>query len=318
MQTDVHDLPDIANATGDLAHLPASARALAAASLSANTRRAYARAIARLETYLAGRALDDAQLAAYLAVLFDAGRSPAAASQVVAAVRLRAKLLGLPSPTAAATDRVLAGFRRAGRDRGRGQVAGVGWAQADAAASLAANDPDSLAGLRDAALLSLASDAMLRVSEVAALDVDDIVHAEDGTGRLTIRSSKTDQEGKGVVAFLGEPTLRRVLAWQQAAGVRQGALFRRVRRGNIPGPGRLSPRAIRTLIARRAAEAGVAGRVSGHSLRVGAAQSLAAAGASVVEMQVAGRWQSPAMPGRYARGELAARGAVARLRYGRA
>ena len=27
------------------------------------------------------------------------------------------------------------------------------------------------------------------------------------------------------------------------------------------------------------------------------------------------RWRSPAMPGRYARGQLAARGAVARLRY---
>ena len=30
-----------------------------------------------------------------------------------------------------------------------------------------------------------------------------------------------------------------------------------------------------------------------------------------------GRWQSPAMPGHYARGQLAARGAVARVRYGR-
>ena len=45
-------------------------------------------------------------------------------------------------------------------------------------------------------------------------------------------------------------------------------------------------------------------------------QSLAAAGASVVEMQTAGRWQSPSMPGRYARGHLAARDAVAKLRYG--
>ncbi len=53
-----------------------------------------------------------------------------------------------------------------------------------------------------------------------------------------------------------------------------------------------------------------------HSLRVGAAQSLAAAGAGLVEMQTAGRWESPAMPARYARGQLAARGAVARLRHG--
>ena len=312
------DMPQTAGDARGLALLPESARALAAASLSVNTRRAYARALTRLDVYLAGRPLDDARLATYLAALFDAGRSPAVAGQVVAGVRLRAKLLDVPSPAGAATDRVLAGFRRAGRGRGRGQVAGIAWAQADAAAALSARNSGSLAGLRDAALLSLASDAMLRVSEVAALDVGDIDRAADGTGRLSIRSSKTDQEGLGVVAFLGAPTVHRALAWVEAAELRQGALFRRVRRGNVLGPGRLSARAIRTLIAQRAAEAGVEGRVSGHSLRVGAAQSLAAAGATVVEMQVAGRWQSPAMPGRYARGELATRGAVARLRYGRA
>ena len=47
------------------------------------------------------------------------------------------------------------------------------------------------------------------------------------------------------------------------------------------------------------AAVGIEGRVSGHSLRVGGAQSLAAGGASLVEMQTAGRWQSPAMPGHY-------------------
>ena len=73
---------------------------------------------------------------------------------------------------------------------------------------------------------------------------------------------------------------------------------------------------MRRIITARAAAAGITGRISGHSLRIGAAQSLAAAGASVVEMQQAGRWQSPSMPGRYARGPLARRGAVARLRYG--
>ena len=55
--------------------------------------------------------------------------------------------------------------------------------------------------------------------------------------------------------------------------------------------------------------------VSGHSLRVGSAQSLAAAGTSLVEMQQAGCWESPTMPGHYARAELASRGAVDRVRY---
>ena len=180
----------------------------------------------------------------------------------------------------------------------------------------------ALAGqdLTDAALLAVASDGLLRVSEVAALDVGDVQAEADGSGRLFVGASKTDQEGRGAVLYLGAPTVSRVNAWLAAAGHRDGPLFRRVRRGGrVEGdPGRrLSVNAIRRIIRRRAAAVGIEGRVSGHSLRVGGAQSLAAGGASIVEMQTAGRWQSPAMPGHYARGQLAARGAVARVRYGR-
>ena len=103
----------------------------------------------------------------------------------------------------------------------------------------------------------------------------------------------------------------------EAAGIEGGPLFRRVRRGDVVGTKKLSVVALRSIIQRRAGAADLEGRFSGHSLRVGGAQSLASAGASVVEMQTAGHWQSPSMPGRYARGELAARGAVARLRYGK-
>ena len=312
------DLSVIRDHYGAVAKLSDTARTLAAASLSANTRRAYAGALKRLDTYIGEETLDDSALAGYLATLFAAGRSPAVAGQVVAAVRLRAKLLGETSPVGPATDRVLAGFRREGRYRGRGQVAGVTWAQADAASALATGDTRTLAGLRDAAIVALASDAMLRVSEIAAIVVADLTHLEDGAGLLRIRTSKTDQEGRGAVVFLGAPTMRRVRAWIDAAGHTTGALFRRVRRNNVVGDENISARAVRTIIAKRAADAGVEGRISGHSLRVGAAQSLAAAGASVVEMQIAGRWESVTMPGRYASGQLAARGAVAKFRYGRA
>ena len=73
----------------------------------------------------------------------------------------------------------------------------------------------------------------------------------------------------------------------------------------------------RMAIKARARAAGVVGFISGHSLRVGSAISLAQAGASVVEMQVAGRWKSPQMPAHYARGELAEQGAIARFKYRR-
>lgn len=73
---------------------------------------------------------------------------------------------------------------------------------------------------------------------------------------------------------------------------------------------------IRLVITRRVRDAGAQGRVSGLSLRVGSAQSLVSAGATLAETQHAGRRRSPLMPGRYTQGELTKRGAVARLRYG--
>ena len=75
------------------------------------------------------------------------------------------------------------------------------------------------------------------------------------------------------------------------------------------------PLSIRRILKARAAQAGIEG-VSGHSLRVGAAQSMAASGATLVDMQVAGRWRSPQMPALYARHQLAGSNAVARIRYG--
>ena len=286
------------------------AATLVQASITENTRRAYGRALRQFEA--SGYPATDAGVAVYLSQLYEQGRSSACASMVIAALRFRARLHGRPSPAGAATERVLAGFRRLAAERGRGKVAGVRWEQADQAAAMA-EQPGDMAGLRDAAIVAVASDALLRVSEIAALEVPDVNLAEQ---TVLIRRSKTDQEGKGVVQFLGQPTAARIRAWLQTSGIADGALFRAVNKsGRIQGE-RLTTRSIRRIITQRAKAAGVDGRVSGHSLRVGSAQSLATAGASLVEMQIAGRWRSPAMPGRYAQGQLAKRGAVARLRYG--
>ena len=94
-----------------------TAHQLAGPSIAENTRRAYAGALRRLEEWLGGQPLNDPLLAAYLGHLFDAGVSPSVAAQVVASVRFRAHLAGIPSQAGEATARVLAGFRRAGRQR---------------------------------------------------------------------------------------------------------------------------------------------------------------------------------------------------------
>ncbi len=135
--------------------------------------------------------------------------------------------------------------------------------QADAAAAVVARRGGSVRGLRDAALLAVMSDGLLRVSEAAALEVADL-EAEDAN-TLTIRRSKTDQEAEGAVQYIGEPTVARVRAWLDAAGIAAGPLFQRLDSAGRPR-GRLSTVAIRAIVQRRAAEAGIEGRVSGHSL----------------------------------------------------
>ena len=112
--------PDTA---GPLAPFTPITRQLADASISLNTRLAYAGALARLDAWRGTAPVDDPLLAVYLGELFEAGRAPATAALAVAAVRFRAKLAGQPDPAGEATARVLGGYRRTAADRGRGQAA---------------------------------------------------------------------------------------------------------------------------------------------------------------------------------------------------
>ena len=65
---------------GPLAVATPTTRKLADASLSVNTRRAYAGALRRVDAWRGAAPVDDALLAAYLAHVFEAGRAPATAA----------------------------------------------------------------------------------------------------------------------------------------------------------------------------------------------------------------------------------------------
>ena len=71
-----------------------TARRLVDASVSANTRQAYAGALGRLDAWLDGRQIDDAALAAYLAELHDAGRAARVVSSLGGAMASRRRTNG--------------------------------------------------------------------------------------------------------------------------------------------------------------------------------------------------------------------------------
>ena len=287
------------------------------AGVSENTLKAYRRALVELNTWLYAmkradsEPLKDAVLAEYITQLHQSGKAPSTIAQVVAAVKWQAKNIDRPDVVGAITLRTLAGIRREGKERGRGQVDGLTWKDVERVSSFA-EAARTLAGLRDSALINLMSDCLLRISEVVAVNVGDIKGST-----LRIKSSKTDQEGRGEALYICESTRRVIKRYLRKSGIERGALFRRVRYRQHLGKGRLTANGARDAIKRWSAEAGVEGFISGHSLRVGSAVSLARAGASVVDMQTAGRWKSADMPAHYAKAEMAERGAIARFKDGK-
>ena len=158
-------------------------------------------------------------------------------------------------------------------------------------------------------MIRLMSDCLLRVSEVVAVNVE---YLKEKT--LTLRSSKSDQEGTGDSLYVCDTTRNVLDRYRERADITDGAMFRPIRRGDHIQTNRITAHSARRIIKKRAADASVKGFISGHSLRVGSAVSLAQAGATVVDMQVAGRWKSSEMPAHYAKAELAERGAIARFK----
>ena len=253
--------------------------------------------------------------------MFWQGLAPASAALVVAALRRAVRDLDRAGyrcdehPVGPVTLERLDRYRRESAGRGRSQAGALPWEDADRMSECAEACGDAR-GVRDAALVGVASHALLRVSEVSCLNAEDVSPQRDGSALVKIRRSKTDQYGQGAVLHVCRDAAGRLKQWMAMAGIESGPLFRPVKGGSVEAA-RLGPGAVRATIKRRAAQAGITRRVSGHSLRVGAAQSLAERGVSLAELQVIGRWTSPAMSGRYVRGQEASRGAVARLRGGK-
>ena len=296
---------------GPLAVATPTTRKLADASISVNTRRAYAGALARLDTWRGTAPLTDALLAAYLGAIFEAGRAPATAALAVAAVRFRAKLAGQPAPAGEATARVLGGYRRTAADRGRGQAAPL---RADGLAAILATaarprtdgrgvESTTTAhrrGRLDAVIASLLFMGGLRRSEVSALEWRDVSDARDGDGvLLTVRTSKTNQEGDAAdVRYLKNGAAKAIRTLRAADAAPTNRVIG------------LSPLQIQRRFTAAARAAGIEARVTAHSGRVGLASELTARGASTTEVMLAGNWKTARMVAHYSAGATAERGAV--------
>ena len=143
---------------------------------------------------------------------------------------------------------------------------------------------DGVKGRRDRALLLVGFAGALRRSEVVALDREDVTFVGEGMV-ITLRRSKTDQEGSGVEVAIpwGQDSstcpVRALLAWLTASSITAGPLFRRVDRHGHVGSRRLSAQTVALVVKQYASAIGRdADGFSGHSLRAGLATAAARVG----------------------------------------
>ena len=240
-------------------------------------------------------------------------RAPATVRRYVASIAVAHRALGLEK--APGSSPVQLALKRMHRRKGRrqDQATGLTWPLRQRLLQAAG---ERLIDDRNRALLAVAYDSMLRRTELVSLEVADLLVELQGDGSLLVRHSKTDGEGRGEIAWVGPDTVRLVNAWLDRAGTVDGRLFRSVSKGGRIGE-RLHPCQVPRIFKAMAREAGlpkaVAGGLSGHSARVGAAQDMVAAGIELPAILHAGRWKSTAMVNRYGERLLARRSGAAQL-----
>lgn len=279
-----------------------TARRYADASRAASTQRAYAGDWQRFSRWCAARGLDTLPadprvVAVFLSAEAEAGAAPLTVGRRLAAIGWMHRRAGLQPPQAregaAAILEVMAGIRRShGIAPVRKQAADADVLR-DLLRAIAGTD---LRSVRDRALLAFGMAGAFRRSELIALRRSDVEWVKEGL-RVTIRRSKTDQEGAGAVVAIPEGRRLRpkalLAAWLEQAGVVDGFLFRRFGAGGVVTPCPMSDRAVARLVQARAAAAGYdPENFAGHSLRAGFLTAAARSGASVFKMQEVSRHKS--------------------------
>jgi integrase len=137
---------------------------------------------------------------------------------------------------------------------------------------------DDLVGVRDRALFLVCFAGAFRRAELVGLDVAHVTPTNAGL-RVMIPRSKTDKAGEGAEIGIARGTMeatcpvRALRTWLRAADLRDGAIFRRITRWGTVGRKRLSPDAVRQILSKRAAAAGLRGTlfepVTPHGMRAG-------------------------------------------------
>ncbi len=271
--------------------------------IAAETRRAYQRWTAAWAQWLArnGREVTPDAVAGFMAELAASGYATSSIRQASAAVAWSCSILDDANPcTAPIVKRTIRAIAREQALQGRTQrqarpltcelVAIIRGALRVRPALPAVN-------LRDIAVISLGTACGLRRGELAALQWRDYSPMFEGDGRICVRRSKADQEGRSAILAIPLDVSDDLLNWRAAAANDKAP--------DAPIFG-VTDRTIGNIVQRAVEWAKLGNGYSAHSLRTGMAVSMTAKGAPHAVTMRQGRWQSSTMLARYTAGQEAA------------
>jgi site-specific recombinase XerD len=151
---------------------------------------------------------------------------------------------------------------------------------------------NNLRGKRDRALLMLAYETMRRRSELASLLISDIRETKNGA-LVLLRKSKTDQERLGTWLPISAKTYALTKQWITSAKIKEGKILRGIKINEQVTNG-LTGAQIGRIFKWIATNAGIDSssikNISGHSIRIGAAQDLLISGATLPQIMAKGGW----------------------------
>ena len=178
-------------------------------------------------------------------------------------------------------------------DINREEGSTLAFSKAQARKLLDAPDEDTLAGLRDRAILSIGLQVGLRRAEIAALTVGDL-HQNRGFDALRL----TRKGGRRDALAIHPQAVQRIRAYLDRAGHagdHHGPLFRPLRGNAKPHDpvGRLDPDAINRLVRKCAAAIGLARGYSAHLMRATFITTALESGAQLGDVQKAAGHRDP-------------------------
>lgn len=262
---------------GELVELVDYAQALADESQAASTRRSYLTAVTAFAAWCREKGLsplpaEPAAVGVYLGVLESRGRLVSTIERTLAAICDAHRRYGFDPPhPAAITTKIMKGIRHRLKVAPRCQKAALSDADLIAIVRLLRDD---LAGRRDRVLLTWGWTGAFRRGELVAVTFDDLHRSAAGIV-VTVRQSKTDQDGSGdvkVICAASNPDvcpLRAYDAWLAASGITRGPIFRGLLNGRVRRDA-LNPASVAKIVKRLGERAGLdPERIAAHSLRAG-------------------------------------------------